>query len=164
MLHRSHKECGINHKSVNSFTLVEIAIASALVLILFVGVYLTITQAFAVTRASREDLRATQILLERMEGIRLYNWYQLTASNWIPRRFQEYYYPITNLGPPPGIVYYGEFIVTNAPFITSYADEVRLVIVRLWWTNWVGGAPMVKMREMWTLVAKKGLQNYIYYN
>ncbi len=164
MLLRSQKACRTNHKWVSSFTLVEIAIASALVLILFVGIYLTITQAFAITRASREDLRATQILLERMEGIRLYNWYQLTDSNWIPRQFQEYYYPVTNLGPPPGIVYYGEFIVTNAPFVTSYADEVRLVIVRLWWTNWVGGAPVVKMREMRTLVAKKGLQNYIYYN
>lgn len=140
--------------------------ASAIILVLFVGVYMCISQAFTITRLAREDLRATQILLERMEGIRLYNWYQLTASNWIGSRFQEYYYPITNLGPPPGIVYSGEFIVTNVPFFfqPSYATNMRLIIVRLYWTNGSGNRQIVRKREMQTIVSKYGLQNYIFYN
>jgi len=31
-----------------------------------------------------------------MEGIRLYNWDQLTASNWIPGNFTNYYYPLAS--------------------------------------------------------------------
>ena len=86
-----------------AYTLAEVIVCVALVAILFVSLYGGMTSGFAVTQSSRENLRATQIMLEYMEGIRLYNWDQLTASNWIPGNFTNYYYPLAVPGESRGI-------------------------------------------------------------
>src|SRR5512141_804008 len=98
-----------------AYTLAEVAVASALLAVLFVSLYGGMSQGFAVTQVSRENLRATQILLERMEGIRLFNWNQLVYSNWVPTVFTNYYYPMTNAGESPGIMYLGRMTITPNP-------------------------------------------------
>src|SRR5512145_1777779 len=90
-----------------AYTLAEVAVTSALMGVLFVALYGGMSSGFAITQVSRENLRATQILLERMEGIRLFNWNQLVYSNWVPSVFTNYYYPITDPGESPGIMYVG---------------------------------------------------------
>src|SRR5437867_11818669 len=97
-----------------AYTLVEVLVCVALIVILFVSLYGGMTSGFSVTQASRENLRATQIMLEYMEGIRLYNWDQLTASNWIPANFTNYYYPLAVPGESRGIPYVGTVVVGNA--------------------------------------------------
>src|SRR5438552_19212195 len=97
-----------------AYTLAEVVVAVALVAILFVSLYGGMSSGFAVTQGSRENLRATQIMLEYMEGIRLYNWDQLTSSNWIPVNFTRYYYPLAGPGESQGIPYGGTVVVTNA--------------------------------------------------
>src|SRR5947207_1235688 len=97
-----------------AYTLAEVVVAVALVAILFVSLYGGMTSGFAVTQSSRENLRATQIILQYMEGIRLYNWDQLTVSNWIPATFTDYYYPQAVPGESRGIPYIGSMFVTNA--------------------------------------------------
>src|SRR5512138_2789097 len=79
-------------------SLAEVMVGISLMGILFVSLYSGMSSGFAVTQVSRENLRATQIMMERMEGVRLFNWNQLVYSNWIPTSFTNWYYPITNRG------------------------------------------------------------------
>jgi len=118
---------------------------------------------FALTQGSRENLRATQIMLEYMEGIRLYNWDQLTQSNWIPSTFVRYYYPLadTNSGESQGIPYYGTVTIVTNPVLNPtavYSANMASITVNVNWTN--AGYP--HGRTMTTYVARNGIQNYVY--
>ena len=76
-----------------AFTLSEVIVAVGVLAVSFVSLYAGISAGFAMTQVSRENLRATQIMVEKMEGIRLFNWNQVTESNMIPETFTERYYP-----------------------------------------------------------------------
>ena len=120
-----------------AYTLTEVVICVALIVVLFVALYGGMSTGFAVTQASRENLRATQIMLEYMEGVRLYNWNQLVYSNWIPQTFTRDYYPLATSNESRGVTYYGSIYVTNANMSpsASYSDNLRAVIVTVNWTN-----------------------------
>jgi len=150
----------------DAFTLTEASVGAAIVLIFFVSLYAGISQGFLTTRIARENLRATQVMLEHMEGVRLYNWDQLVASNWIPATFTQYYYPLTNRGESPGVAYVGTFAITNVSFPSpaSYANDMRLITVTVCWTNYIGTTKLARSRQMQTYVGRTGLQNYVYYN
>ena len=57
-----------------AFTLPEVMVAAGVGAVLFVSLYLGIAQGAVVVQSCRENLRATQILQEKMETIRLYTW------------------------------------------------------------------------------------------
>ncbi|MCS7337937.1 MAG: hypothetical protein NZ739_06815 [Verrucomicrobiae bacterium] len=150
-----------------TFTLTEVCIGAVIVLIVFGSIYAGLTMSFNATQAARENLRATQVMLERLEGLRLYNWEQLVVSNWMPSTFTAYYFPLTNRGESPGVLYFGIITISNVPFPNpppSYANDMRLVTVTLYWTNRIGTNRIVRMRQMQTLVGRMGIQNYVYYN
>jgi hypothetical protein len=130
--------------------------------ILFVSLYGGMSSGFAVTQVARENLRATQIMLERMEGVRLYNWNQLVYSNWVPATFTNWYYPLTNSGESPGIMYVGQMTVNDANLSpsSSYSTNMRAVTVTV---NWVS-ASVPRSRQMTTYVSRSGVQNYVYNN
>lgn len=150
-----------------AFALAEVLVAVALLAIMMVSLYLGMSSAFAVTKLSRENLRATQIMLERMEGIRLYNWNQLCYSNMIPTNFTTYYYPFATNDQSKGIVYGGTMTVSPANLnpTASYASDMRAITVTLFWTNSNGGeSQIVRRRSMTTYAARNGVQNYVYSN
>ena len=123
--------------------------------------------AFAITQQSRENLRATQIMLERLEGIRLYNWNQLCYSNMIPPNFTTYYYPFATNSQSLGIQYNGTVTIAPAALNppATYGDSMRMVTVVVTWTNKVSGnTPLVHTRRMTTYSAKNGVQNYVFDN
>jgi hypothetical protein len=144
-----------------AYTLAEVAVTSALLGVLFVSLYGGMSSGFAITQASRENLRATQILLERMEGIRLFNWNQLVYSNWIPTQFTNYYYPLNGPGESPGISYTGRMWVERGPDMdpaATYNDNICRVRAQVDWVS--GGVP--RTRSISTYVSKNGVQNYVY--
>src|SRR5580765_3820955 len=145
-----------------AYTLVEVVVCVALIVILFVSLYGGMSTGFALTQASRENLRATQIMLEYMEGIRLYNWDQLVASNWIPVYFTNWYYPFAASNESQGIPYYGTVMVSTNPTMTptaAYSTNMAAVVVTVNWTNF-NGSPHT--RQMTTYVARNGMQNYVF--
>jgi len=146
--------------STLAFTLVEVMVGVALLIIIGVSLFGGMSSGFAVTQASRENLRATQIILEKMEGIRLFNWYQLVYSNWIPSSFTNYYYPLTSPGESHGIAYYGTMsvdpVTLNPP--STYSTNMRAVSVTVNWTS----AKIPRSRTLTTYVARDGIQNYVY--
>jgi len=144
-----------------AYTLAEVVVCVALIVILFVGLLGGMSTGFAVTQGSRENLRATQIMLEYTEGIRLFNWNQLLYSNWIPSTFTNYYYPLAAPGESQGIPYYGTITITTNPVLNPtawYSTNMASVTVGVSWTNSGAG----HTRTMTTYVARNGMQNYIY--
>jgi type II secretory pathway pseudopilin PulG len=142
-------------------TLVEVLVGSALLGILFTSLFGGISMSTAQTRIAREDLRATQILIERLEGIRLFDWYQLVYSNNLcPATFTSSFAPGSSGG--TGIVYYGTMSITNVSLNppASYTNQLRAVIVSVVWTN----GNMRHQRSMSTYQAQYGMQNYVFNN
>jgi prepilin-type N-terminal cleavage/methylation domain-containing protein len=138
-----------------AFTLVEVMVSVVIISIMFVSLYAGISSGFGVLNAARENLRATQLMLEKMETIRLYSWDQINTPGFMPATFTTPFYPNdTN----SSLNFYGRVVVTNAPVSTNYAAQMRLVIFNVKWTN----GTVVREREMQTFVSQNGLQNYVY--
>src|SRR5882672_783086 len=76
-------------KTQSAFTFVEVIIAMAAVGVVVVALYLGISSGFSIIRLARENLRATQIMVEKMETVRLYNWDQINSNGCIPRAFAK---------------------------------------------------------------------------
>ena len=156
---RSKEDC----LTSKGFTLAEVVVAVGVLSVTVVSLYLGISSGFALTRVSRENLRATQIMMEKMEGIRLFNWNQVTLSNMIPATFTESYYPGVGDGQPQGVTYNGTITITDPASMDfkpprSYDGNTRVVTVEVSWTS----GDVVRRRSMSTLVSKNGLQNYVY--
>src|SRR5207244_1512106 len=96
-----------------AFSFVEALVATAVCGIMFLTVYAGLSSGFAILQLSRENLRGTQILQEKMESIRLYNWDQLTNASFIPTNFVDTFYPGTQS--TSGITYTGKVTIAVAP-------------------------------------------------
>lgn len=155
--------------SFRAFSLLEVLIGMVILMIAVVSLYAGISSSVSLTKAAREDLRATQIMLERMEGIRLYNWDQLVYSNMIPTDFTTSYYPVAISGQSTGITYRGSLRITNLTLSppASYANNMRAITVTVFWTNFYGANmsdKLVRSRTMTTYTARDGIQNYVFNN
>jgi prepilin-type N-terminal cleavage/methylation domain-containing protein len=145
-----------NRGGANAFTIMEVMVAMFLLALLITAVYGAISNGITTMRMARENLRATQILLERMETIRLYHWEQLkpgfVATNFVAN------YDVTSKSTNSGILYYGSVSIDPADTGTSYSDDMKLVTVRL---NWNTGH-ITRTRQLTTYVCRTGIQNYVY--
>lgn len=144
-------------RSCAGFTFVETFVAMFVVGLVVIALYGGMTSGFSVIRIARENQRATQILVEKMETIRLYNWDQITASsNFIPRTFETYYYSGDRTN--TGVLYRGSISINPAPVTEGYSNTLREIVVDIEWTE--RGLP--RQREIRTFVSQYGLQNYVY--
>jgi Tfp pilus assembly protein PilV len=123
----------------------------------FVGVFLALSQCFNFERYAREEVRATQIMQDKTETIRLYTWSQITDSAFLPSQFTESFCPTCPTN-NRGVTYSGILAVTNAPVTEMYSNDLLQVTVRLTWTS--GGT--AHQSQINTLVSRYGLHNYIY--
>jgi len=141
----------------SGLTLIEAIFALAIIGLIVLAVYGAITSGVTSLRMARENLRATQILVEKTESLRLYNWDQLN-TNFIPANFIVPY-DATSGATNSGVQYYGSIALVSNPDIgTSYSNNIRLVTVRL---NWTTGR-IQRSREISTYVCRTGIQNYVY--
>jgi prepilin-type N-terminal cleavage/methylation domain-containing protein len=149
-----------NH-STRAVTLIEVLMATVIIAILGSGVISSINYGLFIMRITRENQRATQVMLERLESIRLYNWDQVTNNGFVPVVFSEAYDPSAPTN-AQGIIYYGTMAIASPVFsgtTPSYADTMRQFTVTLQWTN--AGA-VAHTRTINTYVAQNGMQNYVY--
>lgn len=124
-------------------------------LLVFGSLFLALSFGFNVTRLTQENVRATQILTEKMELMRLYTWQQITNGTSIPLVFTNGFFDNpTN----QGITYNGTITITAAPFTNNYSPTLRLVCIQV---NWVSDN-INRCRAMSTLVSSNGLQAYVY--
>jgi prepilin-type N-terminal cleavage/methylation domain-containing protein len=166
----------------HGFTLTEVLVSVAIVATMFVSLYAGVSQGFAIINTARENLRATQVMLEKMEVMRLYTWDQINSNGFIPSEFKETLVPATTAGASSsssdgsaqisisseststssegsGTVFHGAIKVTDPSSVhTNYSDRLKEVIIVITWTN----GTVVRTREMRTFVGQNGLQQYIY--
>ena len=141
----------------SGLTLVEVIFALAIIGLIVLAVYGAITSGVTSLRLARENLRATQILVEKTETLRLYNWDQLT-TNFIPASFIVPY-DATAGSTNSGVLYYGSInLVSNPDMGTSYSNDVKLVTIRLDWKT----GQIQRSREISTYVCRSGIQKYVY--
>ena len=137
------------------FSIVEASVAMGIIGIVFVSLLAGFTSGFNVIRLARENARAKQILQDKMETIRLYNWDQINTAGFIPSDFVAFFDPTNSLN---SMVYRGTVMITNAPVTETYSNKLRQVIVEVSWRS----GNIKRTRAMGTLISRYGLQNYIY--
>ena len=135
--------------SRSAFALIEAVMGSGLLGVLSITLYLAIGQGFAVLQVTRENLRATQILQEKMETIRLYSWDQLNQPGFVPATFTNYFDPSGSPG-HQGAVFRGTTIVTNA--ILTMVNSVYL------WYRPGRDAPIECVAATYAELALRGLR------
>jgi len=138
--------------------MVDVIAATFILAVMAVGLMGSFSYGFFVMRLVRENQRATQILLEKVETIRLYRWDQVLAPGFVPTKFTDVYDPQAPSG-QQGIIYHGTVSVNPYPIATSYQGNMRQLVVTLTWTS---TRNYTRSRTMTTYVAKDGLQNYVY--
>ena len=140
-----------------AFSLVEVTVGMGVIGTAVVALFSGFTSGYFTMEMARENLRATQIMLEKTETLRLYNWDQVNKPGFITASFTAPYDPTaTNLN--TGIIYNGTVTISAAPVPTSYSNDMRMVTVGL---NWKTGK-VNRNRTFTTYIARNGLQNYIY--
>lgn len=146
-------------KAERGTSIVEVVVAIAILGIMAGGIIGSFSYGFYVMQLTRENQRATQIMLEKVEAIRLFNWDQLMAGD-IPTRFTDHYNPQGPAG-AQGPTYHGTIIITNfAATTASYSTNLRQLNLTVEWTNSLGR--MKRTRSLSTLIARNGFQNYVY--
>ena len=139
----------------------EVVMATGIIAITGAGVISSINYGLCIMRVARENQRATQVMLEKLEAIRLYNWTQVTNIGFVPTSFTAAYDPTGNTN-SQGTIYYGTMSVTAPVWVgtaPTYSANLRQFNVSLSWTN-AGG--LKHTRSLSTYVAQNGVQNYVY--
>src|SRR5437762_1383804 len=75
------------------YTLVETLLAVGVTAIVAAALLGGLSSGFSIIQANRENARATQLLTEKMEMIRLFNWEQVNDPNYLPGSFTNYFDP-----------------------------------------------------------------------
>lgn len=145
--HRAHAAL---RAGAAGFTLVEVSVATLVVGVLIASILTTVLHGFAILAASRQTLRANQILQQELETLRTYSWSQVTntasygSTNYLDGQIN--------------------YLVTRSmmPYAngTSYGtNQMRRVTITIVWTNAPG---RVISKNMTTLFTQGGLNDYIY--
>src|SRR5687767_12647713 len=140
-----------------AYSMIEVLVAVVVLAIMFVSLYSGFSSGFAVVQLARENLRATQILQEKMETIRLYTWEQINTPGFIPTNFVDRFYS-DGTNEVGGMAYTGRVTIAKAPIFETYSNELKTVTIDLHWMS----ADVLRRRQMQTYVTRHGLQNYIY--
>lgn len=140
-------------------TLVEVVIGVGVLGIMMVSLYAGFAFAFSEIRSARQNVRATQILEERMELARLLNWDQVAnLPGYVPSKFTAPFYANATNAPSDNFIYTGTVLLTNAPVTESYASDLRMIRIELTWPS----GNSTRRRQMTTFVSQYGVQKYVY--
>jgi hypothetical protein len=150
-------------KRQKAFFLLEATIGMALLGLIFMALYTgLVTTTFSV-QLSRENLRATQIMAEKLDTIRLYGWKKIAEDPfYIPNAVVDV--PVYADDPSKAgndattRMYDVSVTIDPAPIEEPYAVDMRMITVHLTWST----GKMRRTRSMSTLVSKFGLHKYVY--
>jgi type II secretory pathway pseudopilin PulG len=138
-----------------AFTLMEILVSMVIIFIMITSLYAGISGGFAIVEAARHNLRATELMIERFEAIRLISWDQLNTPGFISTAPFIEHYDFQN---PNSLSYTGTITVASGPTNLSYGDEMKTITVDISWVS----SGITNNRQMVSYIARYGLQNYVY--
>jgi len=151
--------------TVAAFTLIEVIMGAAVIGVVMITIFSIVTVGLFITGTSRENLRATQIMLDKMEGLRLYTPEQLTNGHVLVPSFTNWYVETNNIGMTNaqgyGVQYTGVITISPVIFSTSYSSNMSMVTVSVGWVS-LGQGAISHTRSMSTFYSTQGLENYVY--
>ncbi len=143
----------------SGFTLAETMVAVLTGAVMLAALYASFAFGYGAVKLAREDLRATQILLQQMETLRLTSFSAIQAGT-----STDYFTPAGMTNGCAGAVY-SITITTNAPTTNDmpvqpvyYMSKMRKVTVTATWTN----ANQLRTRSLMTYASQSGIQSYVY--
>ena len=145
------------NKPESGMTLVDIVMAVAILGIMASGIFGSFRYGIFTLQLVRENQRATQIILEKVETIRLYSWDQVNSNGFVPVTFTDVYDPRAS-GSGQGLTYSGTVTIANCPLASSYASDMKQLTVTLNWST----RDIPHTRSITTYIAKDGIQNYVF--
>ena len=141
-------------------------VAVAIIGITFVSLYAGMTFGTSTVALARENLRANQIIMDRLEECRIYGWDYLTNVGNVPPNFVVPFYPtntdltlsdvtVGTAARKGAFSFHGTLSVTNTSLTNTYSESIRLITVTLVWTN----ANFRRERSMSTYYSRNGMQS-----
>src|SRR5882762_5643303 len=131
-----------------AFTMAEVLVAVFILGIACISLYAGFATGFMLVDSTRQELRATQILTQKAEALRLCSWSSLSG---FPINFTELYDPTSTNS---GVVFAGT-VTTNAatviPNTAAYQPNMCVATINLYWTNYNGTRKVVHSRTSQTL-------------
>ena len=145
---------------IHAFTLVEVMVGVGVLGTLLVSLYAGLTFGFSQIQISREEERATQILAERMEVVRLLSWDQVVnLPGYVPTNFTASYSIANPTNAPAGsLIYTGTVQIASPSISEAYSNDMKMLTISLSWKS----RGLTHKRSMRTFVSRYGLQNYVY--
>src|SRR6266478_2370235 len=126
------------NRSSAGFNLIESTVALTIGAIMLTSLYGAFACGFTTVRVNRESLRATQIMLTKLEGIRLGTFGQLTNTVYYPSTFTESFDTKDQATGGGGVVYNGTYtsaVPASGSLPDSYRTNMLLLTVTLNWTS-----------------------------
>jgi type II secretory pathway pseudopilin PulG len=154
-----------NRRRNQAFSLVEAVVGLALLGLVCMALFSGLCNSTFSVQLARENLRATQVMAERLDTIRLYRWKDITNDNFVRKLAEGFISPLhapDPLSPPPtnstSAAFRGAVYVEPAPIGELYGKDMRLVTVEVRWQT----GELKRKRSMSTLVSRYGTQKYIF--
>src|ERR1043165_4567521 len=119
-------------RTLAGFSLIEVTMGMGMIGMVTGAMLTGISSGFFTMQMARENQRATQIMLEKVETIRLYSWDQINTAGFIPSSFTNAYDPQAEVG-SQGLIYNGTLAITDTPIAADYSGDMKQVKVQLSW-------------------------------
>ena len=157
-LRNSFKRSGfqVRRRLMRAFSIVEATVGMGVIGTITVSLFSGFGTGLLTMQMARENLRATQIMLEKTETLRLYSWDQIEVLP-SPMTFYAKYDPQASEG-SQGLTYKVDLFIEPTALTTSYSAEMKQVRVVLTWKT----CNIDRTRTFTTYVTRNGLQSYIY--
>ena len=146
----------MSHRGIAAFSLTEAVVALAVGGIMIVSLYSGITSASFSMRMAREDARVTQIMLDKLEVVRLCSWDQINDKKFMPTTFIAPIYPELGTNGP---TVSGTLTIEKVPTLPpTYKNAMALVTVTV---KWGEKGHLQRSRQMSTYVSQHGITKYL---
>jgi prepilin-type N-terminal cleavage/methylation domain-containing protein len=145
----------IVRKGASAFTLPESLVAMGVGAVMLTALYASFAYGYSTVKMCRQELRATQVMVEQTEKIRLIPWANLRSFA------TNVYADPTDQASGGGGTLYTLTFNTNKPVMSGLnyqTNTMKLVTVSVTWTN----GNVIRTNFMQTYFASNGLQTFVY--
>jgi prepilin-type N-terminal cleavage/methylation domain-containing protein len=149
----------VRRASASGFTLTETLVAILIAGVMLPTLFTGLASAFSTVQTTRENLRATQIIVQRMEAVRLAPYKTLQDPAAYPTNSTEYFSPSGQPSGKGGAAYALTYNWAPGPssLPPSYRTNMLLVTVTASWNS----GNVQRTRSMQSYVARYGIQRYV---
>jgi prepilin-type N-terminal cleavage/methylation domain-containing protein len=148
--------------SASGFTLIETIVATVIAAVILPTLYACFGAGFSMMQGTRENLRATQVVVQRMEAVRLASYNTIQNSALFPTNVTEYYCPSGQNSGSGGTAYTVSYNCAPIPVVAggmpiNYRTNMVLITVTASWNS----GKVRHSTSMQSYVARYGVQRYV---